>query len=144
MEADWLRGLLGGLMIGLAAAVYLLGNGRIMGASGILGSLVDGSAGRDRPMRLAFVAALVAVPALLWLAVPDLAPLGTQASRQPLVLIAAGLMVGIGTRLGSGCTSGHGVCGLSRLSPRGIAATLAYLGAGMLTVALFRHMLTVI
>lgn len=135
MQQDWLWGLAGGLTIGGAAALYLLVNGRIMGASGILGGLIDGSARNDRQERLAFLLGLTAVPLLLW----PLIPRATHLTADPLVIVAAGLLVGVGTRLANGCTSGHGVCGLSRLSPRGIVATLAYLLAGAATVALFRH-----
>ncbi|MEL6170132.1 MAG: YeeE/YedE family protein [Pseudomonadota bacterium] len=141
MEQDWLWGLLGGLMIGSAAALYLLVNGRIMGASGILGGLVDGSARKVATERLAFVAGLVGVPAL---AVLVAGGAETHLTSNLWVVVAAGLLVGLGTRLANGCTSGHGVCGISRLSARGIVATLIYLLAGGVTVALFRHGLGVI
>lgn len=137
---DWLWGLAGGLMIGTSAALYLLVNGRIMGASGILGGLLDGSARHEWAERLAFVAGLALVPLLLW----PLIPRATHLTNAPLLLVAAGLLVGIGTRLANGCTSGHGVCGMSRLSPRGIVATLIYLLAGAVTVALFRQVWGVI
>lgn len=135
MNPDWIAGLVGGLMIGCAAALYLLGNGRIMGASGLLGGLVDGSGGSNWPERVAFLAGLVAMPALLVAgkAVEPAAPVaGTP------VLVLAGLLVGFGTRLGNGCTSGHGVCGISRFSARGIAATVIYLATGALAVLLAR------
>jgi uncharacterized membrane protein YedE/YeeE len=129
-------GLIGGLMIGSAAAVYLLVSGRIMGASGILGALVDGSAGRDWVERAALVAGLIGVPGVIvWMR----GGAETHLTGTLWVVIAAGLLVGVGTRLANGCTSGHGVCGISRLSPRGIAATLCYLLAGGISVALFRH-----
>ena len=130
---DWIAGALGGLLIGGAAALYLLGNGRIMGASGILGGLVDGSGRQDPLERLAFVAALIAAPALLRLA--DSTPAETGLTGNVFLIIAAGLLVGLGTRLGNGCTSGHGVCGISRLSLRGILATVTFIAAGMVTVA---------
>jgi hypothetical protein len=139
MQPDWIMGLLGGLIIGLAGAVYLLGNGRIMGASGIIGGAVDGS---DRTAeRLTFLAGLFGAPALLALVVgaPD-----TRVTSDVAVLVAAGLLVGIGTRIANGCTSGHGVCGISRLSLRGIVATVFYILAGGLTVTVFRHVLGVI
>ena len=139
IPADWLYGLAGGLMIGTAAAMFLLLNGRIMGASGLLGGLVDGT-GRTAE-RLAFVAALIAAPALVAL---TLGARPTIASSDPLLLVLAGLAVGYGTRLANGCTSGHGVCGISRLSRRGIGATLVYLGAGGLTMLVARHVLEVI
>ncbi|MGR3540805.1 MAG: YeeE/YedE family protein [Hasllibacter sp.] len=131
---DWLWGLVGGLMIGSAAALYLLGNGRIMGASGILGGMIDGT-GRTAE-RAAFLIGLVAVPALLTLAFGGRP---TNLTGEWPVLVAAGLLVGLGTRLANGCTSGHGVCGISRLSRRGIAATAAYLGAGFAAMAVLRH-----
>ena len=135
---DWIAGALGGLLIGGAAALYLLGNGRIMGASGILGGLVDGSARQDRLERLAFVVALIAAPSLLRLADPT--PAETGLTGNVFLIIAAGLLVGLGTRLGNGCTSGHGVCGISRLSLRGILATVTFIAAGMITVATLRFL----
>jgi len=138
MEQDWIWGLIGGLMIGTAAALYLLMNGRVLGASGILGGLVDGSGRATWPERGAFVAGTVLVP----LGVATL--MGgseTHLTQNLAVVILAGLCVGIGTRLANGCTSGHGVCGISRLSLRGIVATVFYILAGGLTVLLFRHIL---
>ncbi|UOA27772.1 YeeE/YedE thiosulfate transporter family protein [Pseudosulfitobacter sp. DSM 107133] len=133
MEISWIWGLFGGLIIGTAAAILLLGNGRIMGASGILGGLLDRTAGRGWPEAMAFVAALIAVPAALHHL--GSGTVDTHATTSPVLLIAGGLAVGLGTRLANGCTSGHGVCGISRLSLRGIAATLIYIGAGVATVA---------
>lgn len=141
MQTDWLYGLAGGLMIGSAAALYLLANGRIMGASGILGGLVDGSAGGTRNERLFFLAGLIGAPALAVLAMGGAE---THLTDNLLIVVLAGLLVGVGTRLGSGCTSGHGVCGMSRLSLRSIVATVFYVLAGGLTVALARHVLGVI
>ncbi len=135
METDWLLGFAGGLMIGGAAALYLLVNGRIMGASGILGGLLDGSDRAHWPERLSFLAGLIGVPLLL---APLWAP-ETHLTGNPAVIVAGGLLTGIGTRLANGCTSGHGVCGISRLAPRGIAATVFYILAGGVTVVLFRH-----
>ncbi|MBY6065915.1 YeeE/YedE family protein [Leisingera aquaemixtae] len=142
MEADWIWGLGGGLLIGLGGAVYLLGNGRIMGASGILGGLLDGSGKSTAAERSAFLAGVVLVPLLIGLATertPD-----THVTGNAAVLIAAGLLVGIGTRVANGCTSGHGVCGISRLSLRGIAATAVFMLAGILTLAVLRQILGVI
>ena len=137
IDPAWIRGLVGGLMIGCAAALLLLGAGRIMGASGIVGGLIDGTApAGGRRDRLAFVAGLVGVPALIALA--GAAP-QTHLTVRPELLILGGLAVGVGTRLANGCTSGHGVCGLSRLSARGIAATAAYLAAGFAAMAVLRH-----
>ena len=142
MQIEWIYGLIGGLLIGLAGAVYLLGAGRIMGASGIIGGLVDGS-GRDTAMdRIGFLAALFAVPLVLNLATGNLAE--THLTSNWAVIIAAGLLVGVGTRIANGCTSGHGVCGISRFSFRGIMATLVYLIAGGVAVIVFRHLLGVI
>jgi uncharacterized membrane protein YedE/YeeE len=141
MPADWLWGMIGGLMIGSAGALYLLVNGRVMGASGILGGLVDGSGRSTAGERLAFVAALIAVPGLAALVWPTA---GTNAPSDPALLVAAGLLVGLGTRIAGGCTSGHGVCGISRPSQRGIAASLAYILAGAATMAVARHWLGVL
>ena len=139
---DWIWGFAGGLMIGAAAALFLLVNGRIMGASGILGGLVDRSGWGNAAERGAFLAGLVLVPAVLMLIFwPGLS---THITGNMAAVVAAGLLVGIGTRLANGCTSGHGVCGISRLSLRGIVATVFYLLAGGLAVVLFRHMLGVI
>ncbi len=141
MPSDWIWGFSGGLIIGLAAAIYLLVNGRVMGASGIVGGLVDGSGRDSATERLAFLAGLVGVPAALALMFGHG---DTHLIRSPLIVIAAGLLVGVGTRLANGCTSGHGVCGISRLSLRGIVATVFYILAGGLSVLLFRHVLGVI
>ncbi|WP_233192659.1 YeeE/YedE family protein [Acidimangrovimonas sediminis] len=137
----WIFGLAGGLMIGLAAAVLLLGNARIMGASGIVGGLVDGTGQDNLVERLIFVAALVGVPAIVVAVTgaPD-----AHVSGDLGLLVLAGLLVGFGTRMANGCTSGHGVCGMSRFSTRSIVATLAYLGAGFATMAVARHILGVI
>lgn len=142
MEPDWIFGLVGGLLIGLGGAVYLLGNGRIMGASGIIGGLVDGS-GRDTATeRLAFLAAVAIVPIVLTpLYNVDIT---TNLTSNWVVVAAAGLLVGVGTRIANGCTSGHGVCGISRFSLRGMVATVFYILAGGITVVLFRHILGVI
>nr|WP_247738761.1 YeeE/YedE thiosulfate transporter family protein [Shimia sp. R9_2] len=141
IPADWLWGLAGGLLIGTGGAVFLLGNGRIMGASGILGGLVDGSGRSNWAERAIFLLGVFALPLLL---LPVAGPVDTHVTQNLLVLVAAGLCVGIGTRMANGCTSGHGVCGISRLSLRGIVATVFYILAGGLTVALFRHLLGVI
>jgi uncharacterized membrane protein YedE/YeeE len=142
IEMDWVWGLVGGLMIGTAAAIFLLGNGRIMGASGIIGGLVDRSGLSNWQERAAFLAALVVVPALM-LPLYDV-PVTTNITNNMALVVAAGLLVGIGTRLANGCTSGHGVCGISRFSLRGIVATVFYLLAGGIAMVLFRHVLGVI
>lgn len=136
IEMDWIWGLIGGLIIGCGGAVYLLGNGRIMGASGILGGLVDGSARAAWAERLSFLAALILAPAIV-VAVSG-RPADTHLTGNLALVVLAGLLVGLGTRIGNGCTSGHGVCGISRLSPRGIVATLVYIAAGALMVLVLR------
>ena len=141
MEHDWIMGLFGGLIIGLGGAVFLLGNGRIMGASGIVGGLVDGSGRANAIERIVFLVGLIIVPTLL---VMFMGGTETNLTSQPIILILAGLFVGVGTRIANGCTSGHGVCGISRLSLRGIIASLVYIGAGAFAVALLRHLLGVI
>jgi uncharacterized protein len=138
---DWLWGLIGGLMIGGAGAVFLLANGRVMGASGILGGLVDRSGWATWAERLSFIAGLVLVPALM---LPLLGPRETHVTDNIGVIVAAGLLVGIGTRLANGCTSGHGVCGISRFSLRGIVATVFYLLAGGMIMVAARHWLGII
>ncbi|MEK0163244.1 YeeE/YedE thiosulfate transporter family protein [Phaeobacter sp. A36a-5a] len=138
MNADWIWGLIGGALIGSGGAVYLLGNGRIMGASGILGGLIDGSGRNTSGERIAFIAGVILVPLVIWLTVAD-SP-DTHLTSNTVVIIAAGLLVGLGTRIANGCTSGHGVCGISRLSLRGLVATLIYILAGAVTLALFRHL----
>jgi uncharacterized membrane protein YedE/YeeE len=112
-----------------------------MGASGIVGGLVDGSGWSTWAERVAFIAGLVAVPALI---VPLIGGAETHLTGNLGVVIIAGLLVGLGTRIANGCTSGHGVCGISRLSLRGMVATVFYILAGGLTVVLFRHILGVI
>ena len=141
MQTDWLWGLFGGGLIGTAAAIYLLINGRIMGASGIIGGLIDGTGRHQWRERAALIAGLLLIPAVIALAQGDAT---THLTGNPVILIIAGLLVGVGTRLANGCTSGHGVCGISRLSLRGIVATVFYIGAGGLTVVIFKHLLGVI
>ena len=138
---DWAWGLAGGLIIGLAGAVFLLMNGRVMGASGILGGLVDRSGWATWGERLSFIAGLVVVPGV---AAVMIGGAETHVTSNLWVVIAAGLLVGLGTRLANGCTSGHGVCGISRLSLRGIAATFAYLIAGGAIMVAARHWLGII
>jgi uncharacterized membrane protein YedE/YeeE len=141
MTIDWnsftpWASLAGGMIIGISAAMFVLLNGRIAGISGILGGLLKGTAG-DMAWRAAFICGLVLAP---W-------PYGAVATL-PLpridagwvALTAAGLLVGLGTRYAAGCTSGHGVCGLSRLSPQSLAATLAFMAAGFATVHVLRHL----
>jgi uncharacterized membrane protein YedE/YeeE len=127
---------LGGLLIGAAAVLLWVGLGRIAGISGIVGGLPAASAS-DRPWRIAFLAGLIAAPVLYGLAGGSVPQPAVAAS--PIVVVIAGLLVGFGTTLGGGCTSGHGVCGLARLSPRSIAATLLFLATAMVTVFVVRH-----
>lgn len=134
MDIAWFWGLLGGLAIGSAAALFLLVNGRVMGISGIAAGLLDGSGTGPRGERAAFVAGLVAAPAGLAAAFGG----DTHLTGNMALLAAGGLLTGLGTRLANGCTSGHGVCGMSRLSVRSIAATCIFVGTGMATVTLGR------
>ena|SRR5690349_18899821 len=141
MTIDWnaftpMPALAGGLLIGLAAAMLVLFNGRIAGISGIIGGLLR-PAGGDWGWRIAFVLGLVGAPAvfLCFRSLP-----GAVIDASGPALAAAGLLVGLGTRYGSGCTSGHGVCGLSRLSPRSLVATVAFMIAGFVTVFVLRHL----
>jgi len=129
---------IGGLLIGLSAALMLVLKGRICGISGIIGGMPS-AAPADRPWRAAFMAGLVGGGALMFVLMP--AQFGTQAPVGNGALIAAGLLVGIGTRIGSGCTSGHGVCGLSRMSPRSMIATALFMSFAGMTVFTIRHVL---
>ncbi len=128
--------LLGGILIGVASALFVLANGRIAGISGILGGLLRPAAG-DVRWRLAFLLGLIVAPALVYQFMPYQAP---TIDADTGTLLAAGLLVGVGTRYGGGCTSGHGVCGLSRLSPRSLVATLAFMAAGVGIVFVMRHL----
>lgn len=141
MTIDWMHfapwpAIWGGLLIGLAASLLVLFNGRIAGISGIVGGLLRPRAG-DISWRVAFVAGLVLAPLVygLFAALP-----AVQAQVGRPVLLA-GVLVGVGTRYGAGCTSGHGVCGLSRLSLRSLAATLAFMSSGCATVFVVRHVM---
>jgi len=129
--------LIGGALIGAAAAAFVVFNGRIAGVSGILGGLLRPARG-DIAWRAAFVAGLVAAPLAygVFAALPAI-----RVDTDIAVLIVAGLLVGVGTRYGSGCTSGHGVCGISSLSLRSLVATLAFMAAGFATVFVTRHLL---
>lgn len=133
---DWLWGFVGGLMIGGAAAVFLLFNGRVMGASGIIGELVDRSGWSNWAERFAFLAGWVGVPYLLSRLIGG----ATHLTDNWLVIVLAGVLVGVGTRLANGCTSGHGVCGLSRLSVRSLVATAVFMATAIATVFVTRHL----
>jgi uncharacterized membrane protein YedE/YeeE len=127
----------GGVLIGLASSLLILLNGRIAGISGILGGLLHPGT-NDVAWRFTFLAGLVVSPLVYGLLAT--LPL-VEVEAEPWLLILAGLLVGFGTRLGSGCTSGHGVCGIARVSRRSIAATLVFIVSGMLTVYVMRHLL---
>ena len=142
MSLDWTHftpwaSLAGGLLLGLAAALFILLNGRVLGISGIVAGVLRPRAG-DTGWRLAFLAGLIAAP-LAWSLFA--APVVPRIAAGPALLVLAGLLVGWGTRHGSGCTSGHGVCGLARLSPRSLVATLAFMACGFATVFVLRHLL---
>ena len=142
MLIDWTHftpwaALAGGVLLGLASALFVLLNGRILGISGIVGGLLRPRAG-DMGWRLAFVLGMLVAPGLYWLVVGPTQP---RIDATWGMVVIAGVLVGVGTRYGSGCTSGHGVCGLSRMSPRSLVATLAFMGAGFVTVFLIRHVL---
>ena len=142
MTLDWTHftpwaSLAGGLLLGVAAAAFVLLNGRVLGITGIVAGLLPPRRG-DAAWRLAFVAGLLAAPVLWRLAAP--LPAARFEAGWP-VLVLAGLLVGWGTRHGSGCTSGHGVCGLARLSPRSLVATAAFMATGFATVFVVRHIL---
>ena len=139
MTLTW-NALAGGLMIGLAATLYLLGNGRVAGIAGIVASplqaVLSGASMTPERTRVLFIAGLLLAPWVWRLFAP--LPASTI-DCGPLALVAAGLCVGVGVRMGNGCTSGHGVCGLSRFSLRSLVNVLAFMGAGAVTVFLLRH-----
>lgn len=141
MNYDYIMGLLGGGLIGTSAAIFLLMNGKVMGASGLIGGLVDKSGLSNWQERTAWLVGLFLVPAVMTL-IWGIKP--TNITSNIPVIIAGGLFVGVGTRIANGCTSGHGICGISRLSLRGIVATVFYIGAGGLTVVIFKHVLGII
>jgi uncharacterized membrane protein YedE/YeeE len=128
--------LLGGILAGIASALFILNNGRIAGISGILGGLLSPRKD-DIIWRIAFLLGLIAAPtvALLFMPAPEV-----TIEAETTTLLIAGILVGAGTRYGSGCTSGHGICGLSRLSPRSLIATLTFMAAGVAIVFVMRHL----
>ncbi|MBS0223838.1 MAG: YeeE/YedE family protein [Proteobacteria bacterium] len=133
---DPVSAVLGGVLIGVASVLLMMLNGRIAGISGIVGGLLSGGAS-DKGWRIAFVAGLIVAPLIFAAAGQPLAQPDMPASW--LVIAIAGLLVGFGTRLGSGCTSGHGVCGIARLSPRSLVATVIFMVVAVATVAIVRH-----
>ncbi|MBA8887943.1 hypothetical protein FHW12_002167 [Dokdonella fugitiva] len=138
MIANWPAALGGGILIGLAATLLLWTNGRIAGISGIVDGVLRPRLG-DALWRIAFLAGLVVAAGLCILFVPGAPQPRTDFPRA--MLVVAGLLVGFGTRLGNGCTSGHGVCGLGRLSPRSLAAVLTFVATAMATTYVVRHLL---
>lgn len=142
MTIDWTAftpgpAIAGGIILGIAAALYVLFNGRILGISGIIGGLLQGQKS-DWLWRLSFILGLLTVP--LWAKYVFQMNPKMVIDADYITLIIAGLLVGFGSRYGSGCTSGHGICGLSRLSPRSLIATLCFMGSGFLIVYVMRHL----
>ena len=144
MTIDWTHftpwaSLSGGVLLGTASALFILLNGRILGISGIVGGLLTPKSG-DIEWRITFLLGMAAAPAVYALLAPAGFAQDPRIDAGYVAIVAAGLLVGLGTRYGSGCTSGHGVCGLSRLSPRSTVATLTFMAAGFLTVFVLRHL----
>lgn len=143
MTIDWLSftpvpSFLGGMILGIAAALYVLLHGRILGISGIVFGLMHPKDG-DRSWRIALILGLITAPLLAALFF-EIRPI-VEVDADWFAILLAGLLVGFGTQYGSGCTSGHGICGLSRLSPRSLVATLSFMTAGFLTVYVIRHLI---
>ena len=144
MTIDWIHfspwsALTGGVLLGLASAAFILLNGRVLGISGILGGLLVPRRS-DASWRVFFLMGLLLAPFTLSLLLPTLIQT-PRIEAGNAAIVVAGLLVGLGTRYGSGCTSGHGVCGLSRLSPRSLVATLAFMASGFVTVYVIRHLI---
>lgn len=141
MEQDWIWGLLGGVLIGIAGAILLLANGRVMGASGIFGGLVDKSGWSSAKERIIFIVGVMMFPLAVF---PFYDSVDTHLTDNYWVIIIGGILVGLGSRTANGCTSGHGVCGISRFSLRGIVATVFYISAGGAMILVARHLLGII
>lgn len=144
MTIDWTHftpwlSLAGGVVLGIASAIFILVNGRILGISGILGGLLAPKTG-DVGWRLTFLLGMLAAPAAMAVIAPSGLISAPRIDAGSVAIVIAGLLVGFGTRLGSGCTSGHGVCGLSRLSPRSLVATGSFMAAGFAIVFAARHL----
>jgi uncharacterized membrane protein YedE/YeeE len=144
MNIDWAHftpfaSLTGGIILGIASAIFILVNGRILGISGILGGLMPPKLG-DTFWRISFLLGLLVAPTLFHAVVPAQYITAPRIDATDMMVVIAGLLVGIGTRYASGCTSGHGVCGLSRLSPRSLVATLSFMGTGFAVVYVVRHL----
>ncbi len=145
MNLDWVHftpwsSLTGGIVLGIASALFILINGRILGISGILGGLLPPKVG-DTTWRIAFLLGMFAAPTVFHAVVPAEYVTAPRIEATEWMIVIAGLLVGVGTRYASGCTSGHGVCGLSRLSPRSLVATASFMGAGFVTVYVVRHLI---
>ncbi len=144
MTIDWSHftpwlSLAGGLLLGVAAAMFILVNGRVLGISGIVAGLLAPKKG-DAAWRVAFLLGMALSPLIFRMLMPPDMVQSPRIDAGYMSIILAGLMVGLGTRYGSGCTSGHGVCGLSRMSPRSLLATITFMGTGFLTVFVLRHL----
>ena len=147
MNLDWAHftpfaSLTGGMILGIGSAIFILVNGRILGISGILGGLLPPKVG-DTTWRISFMLGLFAAPTVFHAVVPAEYITAPRIDATDLMVIAAGLLVGIGTRYASGCTSGHGVCGLSRLSPRSLVATVSFMFSGFVMVYVMRHLIVI-
>lgn len=145
MNLDWANftpwsSLTGGIVLGIASALFILINGRILGISGILGGLLPPKIG-DTTWRIAFLLGMFAAPTVFHAVVPAEYITAPRIEATEWMIVVAGLLVGVGTRYASGCTSGHGVCGLSRLSPRSLVATASFMSAGFVTVYVVRHLI---
>ncbi len=145
MHIDWLHftpwsSLLGGIFLGIAAGVLFLNSGRILGITGILAGLLSPKL-QDSQWRFAFLLGMLATPLVARLILPADLMHGPRIDAGWVMVMVAGLLVGFGTRWGAGCTSGHGICGLSRLSVRSLVATLSFIGTGFITVFVIRHLL---
>jgi hypothetical protein len=145
MNLDWANftpwpSLTGGIILGIASALFILINGRILGISGILGGLLPPKVG-DTTWRIAFLLGMFAAPTVFHAVVPAEYVTAPRIEATEWMIVIAGLLVGVGTRYASGCTSGHGVCGLSRLSPRSLVATASFMSAGFVTVYVVRHLI---
>ena len=144
MNIDWTHftpfaSLTGGIILGIASAIFILVNGRILGISGILGGLMPPKLG-DTFWRISFLLGLLVAPTVFHAVVPAQYITAPRIDATDMMVVIAGLLVGIGTRYASGCTSGHGVCGLSRLSPRSLVATISFMSAGFVMVYVMRHL----
>jgi uncharacterized protein len=145
MQVDWLhftpwQSLFGGVLLGISATMMILLNGRILGISGILGGLIFSKPG-DRIWRIVFLLGVLITPLIIFLIIPHQDFTAPKISANMMTIAIAGLLVGFGTRYGSGCTSGHGICGLSRFSRRSIVATITFMFFGFVTVYLSHHLL---